>query len=195
MMCRATKLFCFLLTAFGWIQESFADYKFLSGNPFEVQRRLIADIRAGGVDASMVDPAVVDSTTKDSFFAATPARLAQLGQLSKVCLMFGVKYPASRALVFRTIHENGCGDWVITTKETPEVLSAIILIPTKLLPGKLDTCGPPGVVPPVPAGGDNFLLPNDFRCRTNSEISSPPSNMEELKTACRLFPGMCPNAH
>ena len=82
---------------------------------------------------------------------------------------------------------------MITTTVSPEIVTGVVLVPVKLSPGRTDTCGPPGVIPPVPAGGENFVLPNNVKCRTADEISTP-QDTEELKKACEIISGMCKRA-
>jgi hypothetical protein len=193
-MTNTTKMFYITLAAFFWLSCARADYKFITENPFEAQERLFDDIRAGRLDTAQVAPQVVEATTKESIFAATPAKLNKLGSISQICLFFAIRYPASRALSFRTVHQNGCGDWVITTATSPETVTGIVLVPVGFAPGRTDTCGPPGVIPPAPAGGEHFVLPNNVKCRTAEEISTPPDT-DELKKACEtlgeIVGGMC----
>jgi hypothetical protein len=188
------KRFCLAIVALVWLCDARADYKFISENPFEAQKRLFDDIRMGRVETAHVGPRALQAMTQESMFSATPAKLNQLGSISEICLLFGVKYTASRALAFRTTHQNGCGDWVITTQLSPEVLTSIVLVPVKLLPGRTDTCGPPGVIPPVPTGGDNFVLPNSLQCRKAEQVSAQPAT-DELKEACKTIEGFCKRAN
>jgi hypothetical protein len=178
------------LTAFLWSWDARADYKFNTENSFEAQKRLFEDIRTGHVDTKNVGPHAIEAITKESIFSATPAKLNQLGSISQICLFVGIKYPTSRALAFRTFHQNGCGDWVITTEVSPETLTGIVLVPVKLLPGRTDACGPPGVIPPVPAGGDSFTLPGNLKCRRVDDLS-PPKQTDELAKACGIISGFC----
>jgi hypothetical protein len=74
-MSDRTKIFCLALTGTFWLCCAHADYKFITENPFEAQKRLFDDIRAGRLDSAHVAPQVVEATTKESIFAATPAKL------------------------------------------------------------------------------------------------------------------------
>ena len=74
-MSDRTKIFCLALTETFWLCCAHADYKFITENQFEAQKRLFDDIRAGRLDSAHVAPQVVEATTKESIFAATPAKL------------------------------------------------------------------------------------------------------------------------
>lgn len=171
-----------------------ADYRFITGNPFEAQKRLFEDIRSGHLDVKSVGPNVIQAVRSESIFSATPAKLDKLGPISRICLFFGLKYPTSRALSLRTFHPNGCGDWVITTDVSPETLTGVVLVSVKLLPDKTDACGPPGIIPPVPPGGEGFMLPDSIKCRNADDVSAPPQT-DELSKACELISGMCERDH
>jgi hypothetical protein len=167
-----------------------ADYKFISSNPFEAQKRLFDDIRMGRISPNNLGPNAIAAITQESMFAATPAKMNYLGEILKICLVVGFKYPSSRALSLRTYHANGCGDWVITTELSPEVVKGIVLVSVKFAPGRTDFCGPPGIIPPVPAGGESFVLADNFQCRDANNLAAP-ENSEELSKACAIIGGMC----
>lgn len=167
-----------------------ADYKFNSSNPFEVQKRLFDDIRTARISPENLGPNAISAITQESIFSATPAKLNHLGQILKICLVVGFKYPSSRALSLRTYHANGCGDWVITTELSPEVVKGIVLVSVKFAPGRTDFCGPPGVIPPAPAGGESFVLADNLQCRDANNLAAPDGS-EELSKACEIISGMC----
>jgi hypothetical protein len=167
-----------------------ADYKFITANPYEAQKRLFEDIRTGEVDTASLGPYAIAAITQESLFSATPAKLNHLGPISRICLFVGFKYPASRALSLRTFHSNGCGDWVLTTELSPEILKSIVLVTVKFEPGRTDFCGPPGIIPPVPAGGESFALPLSLQCRSVDNLATPKES-DELAKACKIISGMC----
>ncbi len=137
-----------------------ADYKFVTENPYEALKRFNEDVRLAKVAKTSLGPHVIDAITNDSPFSATPAKLNRLGPITQICLVTGFKYPTSRALALRTLHEKGCGDWVITSEILRETLIGIVLIPVEFEKGRTDFCGAPGIIPPVPIGGESFSFPS-----------------------------------
>jgi hypothetical protein len=173
-----------------------ADYRFISGNPYEAQWRLFEDIRSNRVDRSALGTQALDAMTRESPYATTPSKLNELGNISKICLYFGVRNQSEQSVVLRTVHANGCGDWVITSGRTPETVSSMAMVPVKQQTGQPNNCGPPGVLPLPPNSRDNqhFILPPKVSCLGLNEISLPPKS-NELDGAYEIFPGMRPNAN
>jgi hypothetical protein len=173
-----------------WSEIVRAEYKFVTDNPFVAQKQLFDDILSGHTNLKSLGPRAAEAISKESIFSATPEKLRQLGPIIQICFFTGFKYPTSRTFAFRTFHHNGCGDWAITSDISSETLTGIVMIPVKLLPGRTDACGPPGIIPPAPAAGDSFDLPGSLKCRNVNDLS-PPKQTDELLRACELNPGFC----
>jgi hypothetical protein len=117
--------------------------------------------------------------------------LNALGPLSQICLPFTVQYANGRELSFRTVHQNGCGDWVVTVSINPEFVRSLVLLPRPKAPPP-EECGAPAVLPMPPAGGGkSFMLPSKVDCNTIGAVTRPASP-EEQGRACVQWPAMCP---
>lgn len=171
---------------------AFADYAFITQNPYATQKRLFDDIRRGSVDKSSVGPRVIQATTVPSPFSSTPEQAEKIGDMLQICLSFGLSFPSSHALVFRTLHRKGCGEWVIEVTKSPEMLTGLVFIPIDFLPNRTDSCGAPGVLPPIPPGGTSFQFPRSLSCRSVDNLD-PISDSSELDNACAVIPGFCQN--
>jgi hypothetical protein len=116
-----------------------------------------------------LDQGLVQLIKQQAPFAPSGPQVNQLGSLAQVCLLFGVKSPNSRSLAIRTIHQHGCGDWLITSVEVPEVVRSIAF---KAIVGDSNNCGAPAFLPPPPAPNSSasFYIPPQFNC-TNARSS------------------------
>jgi hypothetical protein len=187
------RLLIFSFLAFFSSLSAFAEYKFFQDNPYQVQLRLYKDILAGHVDQSNLGPYVKEAIAGHSPNAVTPATLNKLGEISDICLLFGKKSQTTRFLSIRTMHKNGCGDWVISAQTSPELLTSLVLIPLSHSPGRTDACGPPAIVPLPASGEETYILPAGKSCRSIDKVAEP-LGVKDYESGCALFKGMCRNA-
>jgi hypothetical protein len=153
---------CLICFAF-LVSPAKADYKFVTGNPVAVQQKLEGDLQSGRLDRTNLDPNVVQAIQQNGPFSPSPQWLNQLGPLAQVCLLFGVKSDNQRTLALRTVHQNGCGDWLITMIALPETVRGISFKAKLTDPTQ---CGPPVFlpVPPPPGSSASFYIPPQLTC-------------------------------
>jgi hypothetical protein len=167
-----------------------AQYSYISDDPYVAHRKLVIDIQSSNVDSSNFGPAATRAVTQESIFSATPRRLQQLGSLNKICFTFALKYENGRRFILRTLHENGCADWVIIVSAKPEVVETIVMIPRQMPIGQTDVCGPPAVLPPDPSATDFVILPPRITCADVDAVLQRAPPEDEAK-ACLQFPALC----
>jgi hypothetical protein len=166
-----------------------ADYRYVSGDPLAVQRSLIRDIQTQRLDTRNLDPRAVQGIYQGGPMSPRPDVLNALGPLAQVCLVFGIQYPNGRKLVFRTVHQNGCGDWVVTMSTNPEFVQGLTMLPRPKAKGP-EECGPPAVLPLVPSGNETVMPPPKIDC-TDANVPPRPATAEEQQDACTKWPQMC----
>jgi hypothetical protein len=164
-----------------------AEYNYISADPYAVHRKLVVDIESQQVDRSNLSEKAEQAIRVETPFSATPARLRQIGSLKEVCLTLAFRYQNGRKLIFRTLHQNGCGDWVIAASAVPEVVQYIIFAPRPMAREETKTCGPPVILPP-PNSSESVLLPPRVTCADVDTVIQPSTDAAEV---CNRVPDLC----
>lgn len=153
---------CAIYIALG-ISSVHAQYRYVTGDPIAVQEKLVSDLQAGRLDRTNLDQSVNQAIQQQAPFSPNGPQLNQLGGMSKVCLLFGVKSTNARNLAIRTVHQRGCGDWLIASSEVPEVVRSIAF---RAIMGDPNNCGAPTFLPPPPAPSSSasFYIPPQLTC-------------------------------
>jgi hypothetical protein len=187
------RLLAMLLLGSGFVilrtSDSLAEYRYISNDPYTVQRDLIRDLQSQRLDVRNIDRRTIEGINQRFFGSPTPELLNALGPLAQICLSFAVQYPNGRRFSFRTVHQNGCGDWVVTVTVSPELVQGLAFLPMPKQPNT-NECGPPAVLPLAPAGGESYILPSRVECKDLSTAIRPASPDEERR-ACAQWPAMC----
>jgi hypothetical protein len=158
----------FLVSLIYGSEESVAQYKYVSGDPVRAQLNFVNDLQADKLDTSNLDSQVVTEIQQRSQFAPNPDQLNILGPVKQVCLLFGTKGNSKHTLAFRTVHPNGCGDWIVTIKDVPETIIAVGFKAKTPDPNK---CGAPTFVPLPPQNNDtSFYIPLKMDCTDVSNL-------------------------
>jgi hypothetical protein len=166
-----------------------AKYLYVSQDAYNVHRNFIADLQANHVDLTNLGEHAIQSVTQEAPFSATPDRIKSMGALLKVCLHMAMKYENGRRFIFRTIHQNGCVDWYITSSADPETVLSVGAATRNLLPSQTDSCGPP-VILPLPNSKEIILLPPKVVCLDDVSILQEASPEDE-REGCHLWPTLC----
>ena len=140
-----------------------ADYRYISDDPIITHERLISDLGSGQLDRQNLSPEFLVALQQGGPFTPTRSRLAGLGPLRQVCMLFGLKSKMQRTISLRTIHDQGCGEWLITISEQPEIIRGISF---KDKIGDNKKCGAPTFLPmpPAPGSADSFYIPPQLTC-------------------------------
>jgi hypothetical protein len=148
--------------------ECVAQYKYISEDPVRTQLNFVDDLQSNKLDTSNLDSQVVTEIQQRSQFAPNPDQLNNLGPVKQVCLLFGTKSNSKHTLAFRTVHPNGCGDWIVTIKDVPETIIAVGFKAKTPDPNK---CGAPTFVPLPPQNNDtSFYIPLKMDCSDVSNL-------------------------
>jgi len=189
------------------VSSARADYRYVTGDPVATHTRIIRDIQAGRLDPRNLDPGVLQGIYYGGPGSPRPDVLHFLGPLTDVCMSFAFRYPNGRKIVFRTVHSNGYGDWVVLVGENPEIVYGLTMFP---LPRGAGTQGggAPAILPPVPSPGPNgqgrgppvglppvsgdpsIMLPERVDC-SRADATPRPVPQQELQQVCRQWPLMC----
>jgi hypothetical protein len=145
------------------VEDSRAEYRYITGDPVAAQLKIINDIQSNHLDTSNLDDKVVRAIQQNSPFSPNADKLVKLGEVKQICLLFGVKTNNNRTIALRTVHVNGCGDWLIAIGVSPETINGITFMALMRNP---DSCGAPAFLPVPPASDDSsFYIPPKIDCK------------------------------
>jgi hypothetical protein len=206
---RAMLYLVSLMASVVWAPVAGADYRYISGDPIATHASIVRDIQAERLDPRNLDPRVIQGIYQGGPMSPRPDVLYDLGPLEKICMSFAIAFPNGRKIVFRTIHSNGYGDWVVLVSENPEIVHGLTMLPLPrgsgsqgggppgVVPpvpmpggGGPQGGGPPAVLPPVPMGDQSIFLPQRLDC-TNANAAPRSAPQEELRAVCQQWPLMC----
>lgn len=156
-------------------------YDFTLGD-LRVEMQIVQDFGAGMLD----DAAVSDQARQGIKRPWGPPNSLEIlkGRLLEVCPTLSVTNDYGHQYQFRSKHEGGYADWVVTTPPNDESKIDGILI--AVLPTAADQIGAPLILPPMLPGAE--MRPPGNLCLSPANVTLLEQRQKE---ACATWPDLC----
>jgi hypothetical protein len=143
-----------------------------SASAVSAESRIVGDLQAGRLDPANLAPGVEEKIFQ--LINGSPPLLKGIlsSPLKKVCPVLSVKNAYGRQYAFRSIHEMGKLDWIVTVPDTsPETIGIISLLPPS---GRA-----PAVLPIITTDQKSITSSVEMGCSSEAERKAAEDDIRE----------------